>query len=115
MIVNVTVATSESWTDKATNQKVDKTEWHKIVFKSKLAPFAADYLKKGSKVYVEGSLSTRSWKDAKTGETKYQTEIQAHNFQILDKRDDVSPAAAKSYGAQAPLPMDSGFDDEIPF
>jgi single-strand DNA-binding protein len=115
MIVNVTVATSESWTDKATSQKVDKTEWHKIVFKSKLAPFAADYLRKGSKVYIEGSLATRSWKDPKTGETRYATEIIAHNFQMLDKRDDVSPTAKQSYGNQPSMPIDDGFDDEIPF
>ena len=115
MIVNFTVATSESWSDKQTNQKVDKTEWHKIVFKSKLAPFAADYLKKGSKVYVEGSLATRSWKDAKTQEQRYVTEIIAHTFQVLDKRDDVSPSSKQSYSNQASAPMDNGFDDEVPF
>ena len=115
MMVNITVATSESWTDKNTHEKVDKTEWHKIVFKSKLAPFAADYLKKGSKVYVEGSLATRSWKDAATGETKYITEIVAHNFQVLDKRDDVNPSAKQSYSKQNPLPIDDSFDDSIPF
>lgn len=118
MIVNITVATSENWTDKASGQKVEKTEWHKIVFKSRLAPLAADYLKKGSKVYLEGSLETRSWKD-KNGETKYVTEIVAHNFQALDKKDEISDEISNTVkrgsGNQSSLLLDNEFDDDIPF
>lgn len=113
-ITNVSVATSESWKDKVTNQNMDRTEWHKIVFTGKLSELAANYINKGSKIYVEGSLKTRSWKDAQ-GSAKSVTEIVANSFQLLDgKRDDEAPAAKQSYRKQAELPVEA-FDDEIPF
>lgn len=113
-ITNVSVATSESWKDKITGQNMDRTEWHKLVFTGKLSELALNYIKKGSKIYIEGSLKTRSWKDDKGG-SKSITEIIVSSFQILDgKRDDVSPNAKESYSKQAEIPVEA-FDDEIPF
>ena len=83
-VTNVTIATSESWTDKATNEKKEKTEWHNVVFFNKLAEIAGQYLKKGAKVYVEGSLRTRKWE--KDGIDRYTTEIVVSDMQMLDDR-----------------------------
>jgi single-strand DNA-binding protein len=80
-VTNVTIATSESWTDKATNEKKEKTEWHKVVFFNKLGEIAGQYLKKGSQVYVEGALRTRKWE--KDGIDHYTTEIVASEMQML--------------------------------
>lgn len=114
-ITNVSVATSESWKDKTTGQNMDRTEWHKIVFSGKLSELATNYIKKGSKIYIEGSLKTRSWKDAQ-GESKSVTEIIVGSFQLLDgKRDDVSPTAKQSYSKQPELQMEAFDDDIIPF
>jgi single-strand DNA-binding protein len=90
-IANMTVATSENWKDKATGEKKEKTEWHKVViFNDGLAGVAKNYLKKGSKVYLEGSLQTRKWTD-KDGAEKYSTEIVLQgygcNLTLLDKRE----------------------------
>ena len=74
-IANLSVATSESWTDKATGQKQEKTEWHRVVIFGKLAEIAGQYLTKGSQVYFEGKLQTRKWQDQSTGQDKYTTEI----------------------------------------
>jgi single-strand DNA-binding protein len=82
-VANFTVATSESWTDKATQQKKEETEWHKIVIYGKLAEIAGEYLRKGSKVYLEGKLKTRKWQD-KDGVERYTTEIVANELQMLD-------------------------------
>lgn len=84
-IANITVATSESWKDKQTGQPVEKTEWHKIAFFGKLAEIVGKYLKKGSKIYIEGSLKTRKWQD-KSGQDRYTTEIVASEMQMLDSR-----------------------------
>lgn len=84
MVTNITVATSEEWKDKQTGQKQSRTEWHKIVFFNKLAEIAAEYLKKGSKVYIEGSMRTRKWQD-QSGADRYTTEIVASELQMLDK------------------------------
>lgn len=83
-VANATLATSESWTDKASGEKKEHTEWHNIVFRRKLAEIAAQYLKKGSKVYVEGSLRTRKWE--KDGIDRYSTEIIVSDMQMLDGR-----------------------------
>lgn len=85
-VANVTIATSESWKDKNTGQQQEQTEWHRVVFYGKLAEIAGEYLKKGSKVYVEGSLHTRKWQDKQTGQDKYSTEIKANTMQMLDSR-----------------------------
>lgn len=85
-ITNATIATSEAWKDKDTGQQQEQTEWHRVVFYGKLAEIAGEYLKKGSKVYLEGSLHTRKWQDKQTGQDKYATEIKASTMQMLDSR-----------------------------
>lgn len=87
-VTNISVATSESWKDKQTGQQQERTEWHKIVFFNKLAEIAGAYLKKGSKVYVEGSLRTRKWQDKDSGQDRYSTEIVASEMQMLDSKGD---------------------------
>jgi single-strand DNA-binding protein len=88
-ITNITIATSEQWTDKNSGQKQEKTEWHRIVFFGSIAGIAGEYLKKGSKVYIEGKLQTRKWQD-KTGQDRWTTEIVVSGFggvmQMLDSR-----------------------------
>ena len=82
-VTNITVATSEQWTDKQTGQKKEATEWHKITLFNRLGEIAAQYLRKGSKVYIEGSLRTRKWQD-KNGQDRYTTEVRADQMQMLD-------------------------------
>src|SRR5690606_14237835 len=86
-VANLTVATSESWTDKATNEKKEQTEWHRVVIYQRLAEIAGEYLRKGSKGYIEGKLKTRKWQD-KDGVERYTTEIIANELQMLDGRGD---------------------------
>lgn len=134
---NITIATSESWTDKQSGEKKERTEWHNAVFTKKLAEIAGQYLKKGSKVYVEGSLRTRKWE--KDGQDRYTTEVVVQDMQMLDGKPGGGgeaaggggytrssgydkpagasrPAAGKPQQA-APAPSsDEGFsDDDIPF
>lgn len=134
-VTNITVATSESWKDKQTGQQQERTEWHRIVFFNRLAEIASEYLKKGSKVYIEGSLRTRKWQ-GQDGQDRYTTEIVASEMQMLDSRggaaDYDSPSAPMQSAAPqsppqskpasqpqgAPAASDSGFDsfdDDIPF
>ncbi len=87
-VTNVSIATSESWKDKQTGQQQERTEWHRVVFRNRLAEIAAQYLHKGSKVYIEGSLQTRKWQDKQTGQDRYSTEINAREMQMLDSRGD---------------------------
>jgi single-strand DNA-binding protein len=84
-ITNVSVATSFQWTDKASGEKKEETEWHRVVFRGKLAEVAGEYLKKGSQVYVEGRLRTRKWQD-KDGQDRYTTEIMATEMKMLGSR-----------------------------
>ena len=84
-ITNISVATSESWTDKQTQQKQERTEWHRVVGFNRLAEIMGEYLRKGSKVYIEGQLRTRKWQD-KDGQDRYTTEIVASEMQMLDSR-----------------------------
>ena len=121
-VTNTTVATSESWKDKASGEQQERTEWHRVVFFNRLAEIAGEYLKKGSKVYIEGSLRTRKWQDD-SGQDKYTTEIVAQEMQMLDSRGGAAPAQSANNGAapsanntQAPqaAPFDD-FDDDIPF
>ena len=124
-IANITLATSESWKDKTSGEKQERTEWHRVVFFGRLGEIAGEYLKKGAQIYVEGSLRTRKWQD-KEGKDRYTTEIVANEMQMLGSRagagggdnfsaDEPSyspkPAAAAGSGA-APAP---DFDDDIPF
>tara|TARA_B100000809_G_scaffold262710_1_gene314274 strand:+ start:1975 stop:2685 length:711 start_codon:yes stop_codon:yes gene_type:complete len=86
VVTNITVATSEKWKDKATGEDRERTEWHRIVFHRRLAEVAAQYLRKGSKVYIEGRLQTRKWQDKTTGADRFTTEIVAGEMQMLDSR-----------------------------
>ena len=82
-VANMTVATSETWTDKATNEKKESTEWHRVVFYGRLAEVIGEYLRKGSKIYIEGKLKTRKWMD-KDNIERYTTEIVGEEMQMLD-------------------------------
>ncbi len=129
-ISNLSVATSESWTDKNTGQKQERTEWHRVSLFGKVAEIAGQYLDKGSKVYVEGKLQTRKWQD-QSGQDRYTTEVVISGFsgtlQMLDRRDDSnSPMQPQSQpqsqpaqnGQQAPTitPVaQDEFEDDIPF
>lgn len=138
-VANASVATSESWKDKQTGQQREETEWHRVVFYRRLAEIVGEYLKKGSKVYVEGKLKTRKWQD-QSGADRYITEIVANEMQMLDGRSGSESGGpqfegadpAKGYSAPAysqppinqkqpnptaPAPVTSGedFDDDIPF
>mgnify|MGYP000191583548 CR=1 FL=1 len=143
-VTNVTIATSETWKDKNTGQQQERTEWHRVVFFNRLGEIAGEYLKKGSKVYVEGSLRTRKWQ--KDGVDMYTTEIVAAEMQMLDSRgaggggqQDYNQAPAPRQqqsappqnqprnnqsqgnppqgnpGQQAPAGGFDDFDDDIPF
>jgi single-strand DNA-binding protein len=134
-VTNITIATSESWKDKNTGEQVDKTEWHRVVFFRRLAEIVGEYLKKGSKVYIEGKLQTRKWQD-QSGNDRYTTEIVANEMQMLDSRgggggsaggDYKKPSSSQSSGDQSssqaadkqPATAAAGgfddFDDDIPF
>ncbi|MFP3873740.1 MAG: single-stranded DNA-binding protein [Thiohalophilus sp.] len=122
-IANVSIATSESWKDKNTGEQVEKTEWHRVVMFRRLAEIAGEYLKKGSKVYIEGKLQTRKWQD-KEGQDRYTTEIVANEMQMLDSRGGGTANFDNNYdsgqnssgggGQPEPVPM-GDFDDDIPF
>jgi len=112
-VANITVATSEQWKDKNTGEKQEKTEWHRVVFFSRLAEIVGEYLKKGSQVYVEGRLQTRKWQD-KDGNDRYTTEIVASEMQMLGGRSGDGQQSKPSHPAsKEPEPED--FDDDIPF
>ena len=120
-IVTLSLATSESWKDKATGERKDKTEWHRVViFNEGLAKVAEAYLKKGAKVYVEGSLQTRKWTD-NSGVEKYSTEVVLQNFRgeltMLDSREGgEAPAPAAREQAQKPKTwLGNDLDDGTPF
>ena len=118
-VTTLSLATSESWKDKDTGQDQEKTEWHRVVLWRRLAEIAGEYLKKGSKVYIEGQLQTRKWEQ--DGQTRYTTEIVGRDMQFLDSRGNTSSDNSSTYedvnqdmGSQN-LP-DSGItDDDIPF
>ena len=116
-VTNISVATSESWNDKETGEKQEKTEWHRVVFYGRLAEIAGDYLKKGSQVYVEGKLQTRKWED-KEGKDRWTTEIIANQMQMLGER--MSQGASNQNNVTKPDSssnefVDEEFDDDIPF
>jgi single-strand DNA-binding protein len=94
-VANLALATSESWTDKQSGEKKEATEWHRVVFYNRLAEIAGEYLKKGSKIYVEGSLRTRKWQD-KEGRDNYTTEIQGRELQMLDSKVNQDNSTSKS-------------------
>lgn len=115
-VTNATIATSESWKDKQTGQQQERTEWHRVVFFNRLAEIAGEYLRKGSKVYIEGSLRTRKWQD-QSGQDRYTTEIVASEMQMLDSRDIYdSPQQPGSTQHQPEAEKEAmDFEDEIPF
>lgn len=132
-VTNVSIATSESWKDKQTGEAKERTEWHRVVFYNRLAEIAGEYLRKGSKIYIEGSLRTRKWQD-QSGADRYSTEIIGAEMQMLDSRGGdqaqggFAPSASRVPAPQAqshPEPaqsstpaqpsMEEEFDDEIPF
>lgn len=136
-VTNLSIATSETWKDKQTGQQQERTEWHRVVFFNRLAEIAGEYLKKGGKVYVEGSLRTRKWQ-GQDGQDRYTTEIVANEMQMLDSRgssdsmgggqydQSAPPAQAAPQQGQAPqagqpqqggqpAPSFDDFDDDIPF
>ena len=138
-VTNLSIATSESWKDKQTGQAQERTEWHRVVFFNRLAEIASEYVKKGSKVYLEGSLRTRQWEQ--DGVKRYSTEIVASEMQMLDSREggtqQQQQAPQQRQQQQAPKQrqqapqqqaqnqqqarqaveggFDASFDDDIPF
>lgn len=118
-VTTIRIATSESWKDKNTGQPVEQTEWHRVVFFNRLAEIAGEYLKKGSRVYLEGKLVTRKWQD-KDGKDQYSTEVHANEIQLLDRANgshapgsDAPQPAQQNMPASPSRPMDD-FDDDIP-
>ena len=128
-VTQFSIATSDSWRDKSTGEQQDRTEWHNIVCFARLAEIAGEYLKKGSKVYIEGSLRTSNWEQ--DGQKRYRTEVMARELQMLDSRANGGGQAGEfsepSYAAgavgqqSAPMPQngptisDEDFEDDIPF
>lgn len=116
-IANFSMATSESWNDKNSGEKVEKTEWHRIVAYRKLAEIIGQYLKKGSQVYIEGKLQTRKWQN-KDGLDMYTTEIVANDMQMLGGRDSgqsSKPVEQSNQSTSAPAQADDDLNDSIPF
>ena len=117
-VCNFSIATTESWKDKTTGEKVEKAEWHNIVMYRRLAEIAGEYLRKGSQVYIEGKLKTRKWQD-KSGNDRYTTEIEAREMQMLGARGGNAgmgaPAAQQSSPPPAQAPAGGDFEDDIPF
>ena len=124
-MANITVATTESWKDKQTGEKQEKTEWHRVVFFNRLAEIVGEYLKKGSQVYIEGRLQTRKWQ-GQDGQDRYTTEIVASEMQMLGGRpgggsdtawntqQQAAPAQQQA-APQASTPPSDDFDDDVPF
>lgn len=129
-VANVTLATSESWKDKTSGEKQEKTEWHRVVFFGRLAEIAGEYLKKGAQIYVEGRLQTRKWTD-KDGRDRYTTEIVANDMQMLGSRGGAGAPSGDSFNQDQPSSATGNagnaeakkatsavageFDDDIPF
>jgi single-strand DNA-binding protein len=132
-VTNISVATTETWKDKASGEKKEATEWHRIAFFGKLAEIAGEYLKKGSQVYVEGQLRTRKYQDKETGKDRYSTEIRADRMQMLGSRagageprdeprgesrgepSSKGEGAAKPAAAKKPAGKFDDMEDDIPF
>ncbi len=128
-VTNISIATSEQWTDKASGQKQERTEWHRVTLFNRMGEIAGEYLKKGSQVYIEGSIRTDKYQDKNTGEDRYSTQIIARDMQLLGGRSDGGgsdynqsrPQQQPSQTPQQPTtqPMQTAagaeFDDDIPF
>lgn len=123
-VTNIRLATSEVWRDRESGEQNERTEWHRVVFFRRLAEIAGEYLKKGSKVYIEGSLRTNQWE--RDGQKHYTTEVIASEMQMLDSRGDAQSSGGGgggggNYSKQSssddfgPPPSEDDFDDDIPF
>lgn len=125
-VCNIRIATSEQWRDKQSGEQQERTEWHNVVLFGRLGEIAGEYLKKGSKVYIEGRLQTRKWQ-GQDGQDRYTTEVVANDMQMLDSRGGAAPMddggyrgqPARSGGGQqraaAADAADEDFSDDIPF
>jgi single-strand DNA-binding protein len=131
-VTNITMATTDTWKDKTSGEKQEKTEWHRVTFYRRLAEIVGEYLKKGSQVYVEGRLETRKWQD-KEGKDRYTTEIIANEMKMLGSRSGQGDPSGRERGAEAREPAPAGeaksaasaknkpagqfadMDDDIPF
>ncbi len=119
-VANISLATTDSRKDKQSGEQKDYTEWHRVVFFNRLAEIAGEYLRKGSKIYLEGRLQTRKWQD-KAGVERYTTEIVANEMQMLDSRGNAGmPTGSSGMPTEDSAPMpethaEQGFDDDIPF
>jgi single-strand DNA-binding protein len=117
-VCNFSLATTDSWKDKTSGEKVEKTEWHNIVAFKRTAEIAGEYLRKGSQVYIEGKLKTRKWQD-KNGNDRWTTEIEARDMQMLGARGGNAgmgaPAAQAAPPPAAPAQSGDQFEDDIPF
>ncbi|MGH8764486.1 MAG: single-stranded DNA-binding protein [Burkholderiales bacterium] len=125
-VTNISVATTDTWKDKASGEKKEATEWHRVSAFGKLAEIMGEYLKKGSQVYIEGSLKTRKYQDKETGKDRYSTEIRADRMQMLgsragsgEPRDDTAPRSEAQAKAATPAKKPAGkfddMEDDIPF
>ncbi len=114
-VANLSIATSESWNDNQTGEKKEKTEWHRVVFFRRIAEVCGEYLKKGSSVYIEGSLRTRDWEDDQ-GNKRYTTEIIGREMQMLGgRRSEDNLDQSPQMNSSSPQPEEGLIDDEIPF
>ena len=132
-ITNITLATTEVWKDKASGERREATEWHRVAFFGRVAEVAAQYLKKGSQVYVEGRIQTRKWQDKETGQDRYSTEIRGDEMKMLGSRSGAGEGTASggNWSQSAPPPSRpepdqsapqspasapfGNFDDDVPF
>ncbi len=116
-VANFSLATAESWKDRTSGERQERTEWHRVVLWRQLAELAKEYLKKGSKVYIEGKLQTRSWDD-QSGQKRYTTEVVGNQMNFLDSRDAANSGGGNGSGDPGPTPppYNSGDDDDdLPF
>jgi single-strand DNA-binding protein len=126
-VANITIATTEVWKDKTSGENQERTEWHRVALYNRLAEITGEYLRKGSKVFIEGRLQTRKWQDKTTGQDRYTTEIIADTLEMLGKsgggtgggegyeKPATTSTSAKSSSEAPQVEMDSSFDDDIPF
>ena len=120
-VANVTIATTDRWRDKNSGENKEATEWHRVVFNGRLAEIVGQYLRKGSQVYVEGSLRTRKWTDQASGQERYATEIRADSMQMLGQRGESGQSGDEGYGqsdhqaAPAPAPRQAARPAPAPY